>query len=111
MTRRSVVWLGSARKDVRAFPPAARRRAGHELDLIQQGLDATDAKPMPMVGDGVYEIRIRSEGAFRVFYAAKFVEGVVVLHAFQKKTQQTAPFDIQIGAQRYRQFVARRDNR
>jgi phage-related protein len=63
---------------------------------------------MPTVGDGVYEIRIRSEGAFRVFYAAKFEEGVVVVHAFQKKTQQTARLDIEIGAKRYRQFLARR---
>jgi phage-related protein len=103
-----VLWLGSARKDLRAFPPSARRRAGHDLDLIQQGLEATDAKPMPVVGDGVYEIRVRAGGAFRIFYAAKFAEGIVVIHAFQKKTQQTTRLDIETGATRYRQFLAQR---
>lgn len=63
---------------------------------------------MPAVGAGVSEIRIRAEGAFRVFYAAKFEEGIVVFHAFQKKTQQTAQIDIDIGAKRYRAFLAQR---
>lgn len=63
---------------------------------------------MPTVGAGVSEIRIRAEGAFRMFYAAKFDEGVVVFHAFQKKTQQTPQIDIEIGAKRYRQFLAER---
>ena len=106
MSRRPLIWLSSARKDVRAFPESARRRAGHELDLLQQGLEPTDWKPMPTVGDGVYELRIRAEGAFRVFYVTKRAEGVVVLHAFQKKTQQTAQLDLDLAAKRYRQYLA-----
>ena len=84
-----MIWLSTALNDLRAFPPAARRRAGHELDLLQQGLEPTDWKPMPTVGDGVYELRIRAGGAFRVFYVMKRAEGVIVVHAFQKKSQQT----------------------
>jgi phage-related protein len=56
-------------------------------------------------------LRIRSESAFRVFYAAKFEDGIVVIHAFQKKTQQTARLDLEIGAKRYRQFLAQRGRR
>jgi phage-related protein len=55
---------------------------------------------MPTVGDGVYELRIRAEGAFRVFYVTKRAEGIVVLHAFQKKTQQTAQLDLDLAAKR-----------
>ncbi len=106
MSRRPLIWLSSARKDVRAFPASARRRAGHELDLLQQGLEPTDWKPMPTVGNGVYELRIRAEGAFRVFYVTKRAEGIVVLHAFQKKTQQTAQLDLDLAAKRYRQYLA-----
>jgi phage-related protein len=61
---------------------------------------------MPMVGDGVYELRIRAEGAFRVFYVTKRAQGIVVLHAFQKKTQQTAQLDLDLAAKRYRQYLA-----
>ena len=68
--------MGTAREAVRAFPASARRRAGHELDLLQQGLEATDVKPMPTVGAGVYELRIRAGGAFRVFYVARFAEAI-----------------------------------
>ena len=106
MTRRPLIWLSSALKDVRAFPLPARRRAGHELDLLQQGLAPSDWKPMPTVGEGVYELRIRAEGAFRVFYVTKRAEGIVVLHAFQKKTQQTAQIDLDLAAKRYRQYLA-----
>ena len=106
MSRRPLIWLSTAQKDVRAFPPSARRRAGHALDLLQQGLEPIDWKPMSTVGDGVYELRIRAEGAFRVFYVTKRAEGIVVLHAFQKKTQQTAQLDLDLASRRYRQYLA-----
>jgi phage-related protein len=110
VTRRPLIWLGSALKDLRAFPDAARRRAGHALDVLQQGLSPADWKPMPSVGDGVYELRIRAEGAFRVFYVTKRAEGIVILHAFQKKTQKTAPLDLDLAAKRYRQYTTARSN-
>jgi phage-related protein len=106
VARRPLIWLGSALKDLRAFPETARRRAGHELDLLQQGLEPTDWKPMATVGDGVYELRIRVDGAFRVFYVAKRTEGVVVLHAFQKKTARTTQLDLDLAAHRLRRYLA-----
>lgn len=83
--RRPIHWVGSTLADLRAFPAAARRRVGQELDLLQQGMEPTDFKPMPSVGPGVCELRIRAAGAFRVFYVAKFADGLYVLHAFRKK--------------------------
>lgn len=38
-------WVGSALADLRAFPPDARRIGGHNLHLIQLGLEADDWKP------------------------------------------------------------------
>lgn len=108
MSRRVLLWLGSSRRDLRTFPASARRRAGHELDLLQQGLDATDCKPLPTVGSGVYELRVRAEGAFRVFYIVKFTEAIYVLHAFEKKTRKTAGLDIEIGIKRYRRLLHQR---
>lgn len=59
---------------------------------------------MASVGQGVREIRIRDEaGAFRVIYIAKIEDAVFVLHAFQKKTQQTAKRDLDLAAARLRQ--------
>ena len=57
---------------------------------------------LPTLGPGVCEIRIREPaGAFRVLYVAKFVSCVYVLHAFQKKSQKTAPQALRVAAQRY----------
>jgi phage-related protein len=49
------------------------------------------------VGAGAYEIRVRdASGAFRAMYVARFETAVYVLHAFQKKTQQTVKADIEL---------------
>lgn len=45
---------------------------------------------MASVGPGVQDIRIHTEIEHRVFYAARFAEGIYVLHAFDKRTQKTA---------------------
>ena len=108
MPHRPIFWVGSARNDLRAFPKVARERVGQELDLLQQGIEPTDFKPMSRVGTGVYELRIRTGGAFRVFYVAKFAEGLYVLHAFQKKTGKTGRLDLEIGAKRYRDIFRQR---
>ena len=106
---KSIEFIGTALADLRAFPDTARREAGHQLDRVQHGLDPTDRKPMPTIGPGVQEIRIRdSHGAFRVIYLAKLADRVVVLHCFQKKTQKTAKADLDLVSRRYR-TVTRKD--
>ena len=98
-----VTFLGSSLDALRAFPLAARREAGHQLDQVQHGQDPDDWKPMTTVGRGVKEIRIRdAAGAFRIIYVAKFADAVFVLHCFQKKTEKTSTTDIELAARRYR---------
>ena len=101
-----VEFRGSALEDLRAFPQAARREAGYQLDRVQRGREADDWKPMNSVGQGVREIRIRdATGAFRVMYVAKFADAVYVLHCFQKKTQKTRKADLDLAGQRYRELL------
>jgi len=105
-----VEFHGDSLDRMREFPADARREAGHELDQVQNGRDPTDWKPMPTVGAGVREIRIRdAAGAFRVIYIATFADAVHVLHAFQKKTQQTARRDIELAAERLRKLKRERE--
>jgi phage-related protein len=101
-----VEFRGSALDDLRAFPQAARREAGHQLDQVQHGREPDDWKPMNTVGRAVREIRIRdAAGAFRVLYVAKFDDAIYVLHCFQKKTQKTSKADLNLAAQRYRDLL------
>ena len=101
-----VEFRSSALDDLRAFPQAARREAGHQLDQVQHGREPDDWKPVNTVGRGVREIRIRdAAGAFRVLYVAKYDDAVYVLHCFQKKTQKTNKADLNLAAQRYRDLL------
>lgn len=100
-----IQWLGSSRADVRAFPEDARIDAGWQLELLQRGLDPDDWKPMPTIAPGVREIRIReASGAFRIVYLATLEDRVLVLHAFQKKTQATPKKDIELASQRLKRW-------
>ncbi len=56
---------------------------------------------MPNIGAGVREIRIHVQGEWRVLYITRFADAVYVLHAFQKKTQQTRREDIDLARRRY----------
>jgi phage-related protein len=107
-----LVWVGASFEDLRDFPPEARRVAGYELRRIQRGSMPTDWKPMPSVGPGVNEIRIHTHVEHRVMYVAKFEEAVYVLHAFEKRSQQTRDTDLTLARERLKQVEAlRREER
>lgn len=79
--------------------------AGFQLRRVQQGLDPTDWKPIVEVGPGVREIRIRTGAEHRVFYVARFVQGVYVLHAFGKRTRRTPKRNLALARSRYRELL------
>jgi phage-related protein len=104
-----VRFVGGVLDDLRAFPVTARREAGYQLGRVQSGLDPDDWKPMASVGSNVREIRIRDEsGAFRVIYLASVRDAIYVLHAFQKKAQQTPKRDPDLAAGRLKQIFSGR---
>ena len=111
MPTKALFWVGASLQDIRRFPADARRLAGYQLRLVQQGVLPTDWKPMAAVGTGVYEIRIATAVAHRVFYIAKFAEAVYVLHAFEKQTQKTARGDIELARMRLGQLLRQRQDR
>lgn len=101
-----IEFRGSSLDDLRDFPLSIRREAGHQLGHVQNGLEPDDWKPMPSIGQGVQEIRVRDiTGAFRVIYVAKFSGAVYVLHCFQKKTQKTSKSDLNVAESRYRELI------
>ena len=101
--------MGSAKKDLVAFPKEARREAGYQLGRVQSGRQPDDWKPMKTVGSGAREIRISEKGrAHRVIYVAKFEEAVYVLHAFEKKSRKTPQKDIELARRRYNRIARNR---
>lgn len=102
MRVKPIEFLGDSLRSLREFPDDAKRDAGYQLDRVQHGLQPDDFKPMPTIGKGVEEIRVRDDsGAYRVIYTARLADAVYVLHAFQKKTQATSKRDIELAQQRF----------
>jgi phage-related protein len=105
MPMKPVTFRGDSLDRLRDFPTEVRQEAGRQLHRVQWGRDPSDWKPMPDVGKGVREIRVRdATGAWRVIYVATFADAVYVLHAFQKKTQKTARHDLELAKARYREL-------
>ena len=64
------------------------------------------SRPMPAVAAGVSEIRLKGEdGIFRVFYYTATTLGVLVFHAFVKKTQRTPPLELELARKRLKELL------
>jgi len=104
-----VRFLGDSLKRLRALPEGARHDVGYQIWRVQLGEPAEDFKPMPTIGPGVEEIRVRDvTGAYRVIYTARFADAVYVPHVFQKKTRATSRADIEIAGQRFKVLMRAR---
>jgi phage-related protein len=90
---------------MRQFPQDARKQAGHDLWLVQNGAAPRDWRPMAGVGPGVVEIRIHTSAEHRVLYVAHFDEAIYVLHAFEKRSRKTGRRDLDTARARYRELL------
>lgn len=107
-----VHFVGASREDLRRLPEGARETAGFQQFKVQQGHEPDDWKPMPTVGLGVQEIRIRDKGsACRVLFVAKFEEAVYMLHVFEKRSQKTARSDLELAKTRHADLLTWRKER
>jgi phage-related protein len=88
MLNRTVVWIGSSRKDLRKFPREVRRDFGQALYAAQQGETDPSAKPLRgFRGGSVLEAVANHDGdTWRAVYTVRYAEAIYVLHAFQKKS-------------------------
>jgi len=103
-----IEFCGRSLLSVRKFPAQARRELGYQLHRVQCGLNPIDWKPLPAIGKGLREIRVSDNGQFRVIYLATFGSTVIVLHAFQKKTQTIRKQDIHIARTALKKLVMRK---
>ena len=65
-----------------------------------------NARPMAAISPGVWELRVRGEdGIFRVFYYTASATGVLVFHAFAKKTRRTPAPEIELARKRLKELL------
>ena len=93
-------WIGSAKKDLLAFPGESMDDLGYALGVVQLGGTPPSAKPWKGEGSGVFEIVEDHRGdTYRVAYTVRFAKAVYVLHCFQKKSPsgiRTAKNDVDL---------------
>jgi phage-related protein len=69
-------------------------------------LACRNSRPMPAVAPGVSELRVKGEdGIFRDFYYTASSLGVLVFHAFIKKTQRTPPLEMELARKRLKELL------
>jgi len=106
-----LIWAGSSKRDLLAFPEPVRRGIGSALSVAQFGGTHPKAKPWKGEGGGVFEVAEDHRGnTCRAVYTVRFEAAVYALHAFQKKSPtgiKTARGDVELIARRME--WARRD--
>ena len=84
-----VIWVGSSRRDLRAFPEPVQDHMGYALYVAQVGGKHRDTKALTGFGGaGVVEV-VKDFGGdtFRAVYTLRYAGAVYVLHVFQKKSR------------------------
>lgn len=82
-------FIGSSRKDLKAFPEEVKDDIGYALFEAQEGKKPAAAKPLKGFGGaGVLEIIENFAGdTYRAVYTVSFKKVIYVLHCFQKKSK------------------------
>jgi len=105
---KAAVFHPKARRDVKAFPEAVRRQLGKTIFDLQKGhhIGMPLARPIPEVAPGVEELRVRDpSGIYRAFFYKRSTRGILILHAFEKKTQTTPLHEMQIAGRRLKEML------
>ena len=87
-----VLIIEACTKEIKLFPKEIINDFLSAVALLKEGikLSLPLSRPMPSVGPGVHELRLKDKnGIYRVFYLIKKKDAIYIVHAFNKKTQKT----------------------
>jgi phage-related protein len=99
-TVKAAIFHPSARAAIRLFPEDVRRELGKAIFDLQKGeiLTMPLSRTMASIAPGAAELRIRDRsGSFRVLYYTRSARGILVFHAFVKKTHATPIHEMGLG--------------
>jgi phage-related protein len=96
-----IAWEGDSLDVISGFPEEVKGNLGFQLRALQLRRLPANYRPMPSIGQGVYELRDQDERAwYRVIYL-KEIKGVIhVLHCFEKQSRKTSKPDIDLAKRR-----------
>ena len=102
-----IVVSDPCRREIKELPGSIRGDLADALARLDAGLGLSMplSRPMPSIGRGVHELRLKDRsGGYRVVYALLRSGTVHVLHAFKKTTRATPKRNIEIAKQRLKEY-------
>jgi phage-related protein len=85
---KTIIWMGSSLKDLRAMSGDVQDAIGFVLGLVQQGKSHTSIKPLTGL-PGVQEIRADvGSDTYRAVFVVNLGDAIYLLHVFQKKSKR-----------------------
>lgn len=100
--------IKACEKEISALPEIIREDLADALARLDAGLILSMplSRPMPDIGRGVHELRLRDRsGIFRVFYFIRAHGTIYLLHAMKKQTQATPPATIKLVKKRLQEVL------
>ncbi len=105
---KAAIFHPAARAAIRSFPEDVRQELGKAIFDLQKGaaLAMPLSRPMPSIKPGAAELRIRDQsGIYRAFYYSRLPRGILIFHAFVKKTQATPVRELNLGKKRLKELL------
>jgi len=105
---KAAIFHPAARAAIRSFPEDVRQEFGKAIYDLQKGevLTMPLSRPMPSIEPAAAELRIRDRtGIYRAFYYSRSPRGILVFHAFVKKTQETQIRELDLGKKRLKELL------
>jgi phage-related protein len=89
--KKSLIWVGSSKRDLIKMPVSLRKEFGVALDIAQQGLTPEGAKMLKGKVAGAVQLSEDYHGdTYRAVFAVELEGCLYVLHCFQKKSKKGA---------------------
>ena len=101
-----IIVVKPCQRELQLLPADVRADLADALARLDVGLRLSMplARPMPTIGPGAHELRLKERsGQYRVIYAVIEREVIYVLHAFKKTTEATSKRNIELAQRRLKE--------
>ncbi|MEX2007862.1 MAG: type II toxin-antitoxin system RelE/ParE family toxin [Candidatus Levyibacteriota bacterium] len=85
--------------------PQARAKIIHKVRLLKSYGNLLGMPHAKLLGEGLYELRIRGKEELRIFYFFKQAKTIMLLHGFKKQKQETPQNELQIAKTRMKELT------
>lgn len=100
--------LKLCQREIEEFPEDIREELADILARLDAGLmlSMPISRPMPSVGLGVHELRLKDRsGIYRMIYVLERQGDIWLVHGFKKKTQQTPQQNIELAKKQMKEIL------